>query len=959
MSETLPTGEQIRFRSSKTGEHNLDTYLEAAEIGNRQLFDMLDDIFDSGNSGLLRTDLWTFQYNTTSKKLQVRVGDASNSFTDITSFFNVRGAFSTSTTYQNFDLVTVTNTDVYIVHGLSAGATFSSEGNFTASANTFKLIDVASVLSSATTQATNAASSASAASTSATNAATSATTATTKASEAATSATNAASSASGASTSASNASTSETNAASSASSASSSATSATNSASTATTKASEASTSATNAASSASAASTSATNAASSATAAAGSATTATTQASTATTQANTATTKASEAATSAANAATSETNAGTSATNAATSASGASTSASNAASSASAASTSATNAAASATTAQNSAGTNNVDRFSGNNSTTAFTLSSAPSSENNTYVFISGVYQQKDTYSLSGTTLTFSAAPPTGTNNIEVQHVSTTPTGVNPTVGTTTTGAAGTNASVSISGHELSFTIPRGDTGATGPTGPTGADSTVAGPTGPTGPQGVQGPVGPASTAVAAGVQSVDLFNGTGSQTAFTLSSDPSNENNTSVYISGVYQQKNTYSISGTTLTFSTAPPSGTGNVEVMHLSTTAIGVNPTVGTTTTGAAGSNASVSISGTELSFTIPRGDTGATGPQGATGSQGPAGSSGYTHPNHSGEVTSTGDGATVIASNVVDEDNLKVSNSPTNGYLLTARSGNTGGMTWEAAGGGGATDINGLSDGITNSSGQTVGLGTNALSSDDGTTNFNTALGYKALEDNTSGDSNTAVGHSSLSNTTTGANNTAVGRLASSNTTTGNNNTALGYYCGTANATGNGHVFVGMFAGKNVTGGANNTCIGYDSEASTATVSNEFTLGSYAITTLRCAVQTISSLSDRRDKKDIEELPLGVDFINTLKPVKFTWNMRDGAKVGEQEAGFIAQDLDEAQIDAGAEDYLSLVLKNNPDKLEASYGKLVPVLVKAVQELSAEIKNLKKEIENGK
>jgi hypothetical protein len=42
-----------------------------------------------------------------------------------------------------------------------------------------------------------------------------------------------------------------------------------------------------------------------------------------------------------------------------------------------------------------------------------------------------------------------------------------------------------------------------------------------------------------------------------------------------------------------------------------------------------------------------------------------------------------------------------------------------------------------------------------------------------------------------------------------------------------------------------------------------------------------------------------------------------------------------------------------------VLKNNPEKLEASYGKLVPVLVKAVQELSAEIKNLKKEIENGK
>ena len=54
---------------------------------------------------------------------------------------------------------------------------------------------------------------------------------------------------------------------------------------------------------------------------------------------------------------------------------------------------------------------------------------------------------------------------------------------------------------------------------------------------------------------------------------------------------------------------------------------------------------------------------------------------------YTHPNHSGEVTSTADGATVIADNIVDEANLKVSNAPTNGYFLSAQSAATGGMTW--------------------------------------------------------------------------------------------------------------------------------------------------------------------------------------------------------------------------------------------------------------------------------
>ena len=53
---------------------------------------------------------------------------------------------------------------------------------------------------------------------------------------------------------------------------------------------------------------------------------------------------------------------------------------------------------------------------------------------------------------------------------------------------------------------------------------------------------------------------------------------------------------------------------------------------------------------------------------------------------YVHPNHSGEVTSTADGATVIASNIVDEDNLKISNSPSNGTFLQYKDG-TDELTW--------------------------------------------------------------------------------------------------------------------------------------------------------------------------------------------------------------------------------------------------------------------------------
>jgi hypothetical protein len=63
-------------------------------------------------------------------------------------------------------------------------------------------------------------------------------------------------------------------------------------------------------------------------------------------------------------------------------------------------------------------------DQFSGNGSTTAFTLSYAPAGATSIIVSISGVVQNPNTYSVSGTTLTFTLAPPTGTNNIAVLYL-------------------------------------------------------------------------------------------------------------------------------------------------------------------------------------------------------------------------------------------------------------------------------------------------------------------------------------------------------------------------------------------------------------------------------------------------------------------------------------------------------------------------------------------------------
>jgi len=70
------------------------------------------------------------------------------------------------------------------------------------------------------------------------------------------------------------------------------------------------------------------------------------------------------------------------------------------------------------------------------------------------------------------------------------------------------------------------------------------------------------------------------DTFSANGSGTVFTLSVAPANTNSILVAVSGVLQDPSTYSVSGTTLTFSAAPPAGTGNISVRFLGIPASGV-------------------------------------------------------------------------------------------------------------------------------------------------------------------------------------------------------------------------------------------------------------------------------------------------------------------------------------------------------------------------------------------
>lgn len=114
------------------------------------------------------------------------------------------------------------------------------------------------------------------------------------------------------------------------------------------------------------------------------------------------------------------------------------------------------------------------------------------------------------------------------------------------------------------------------------------------------------------------------DQFSGTGAQTAFTLTYAPASTTSIVVAISGVVQNPNTYSIVGTTLTFSPAPPSGTNNIAVLYLGLPSIVGVPNAGTVTPSAlstggpswtSGGNVQISTAGTAAAPAIyPTGDT---------------------------------------------------------------------------------------------------------------------------------------------------------------------------------------------------------------------------------------------------------------------------------------------------------------------------------------------------------
>ncbi|MCF6182033.1 tail fiber domain-containing protein [Lutibacter sp.] len=254
---------------------------------------------------------------------------------------------------------------------------------------------------------------------------------------------------------------------------------------------------------------------------------------------------------------------------------------------------------------------------------------------------------------------------------------------------------------------------------------------------------------------------------------------------------------------------------------------------------------------------------------------------------------------------------------------------------------------GVTNINDLSDGK-------IEWGTSVyLGSVNGTGSRNVAVGVQTLYHTNSYD-NTALGYSALLNNSSGRENIAVGSEALSLNTTGVGNVALGFRAGqrtitsASNLTSSNSIYIGWDARASADGVSDETVIGNQASGNG---SNTVTIGNASVTGAYTKVAwTITS--DMRDKNNFAPLDRGLAFINKLKPISFEFRKSRNTEEtdGIKRFGFKAQDIE--AIENG-----DFVIVDNKDaahlKIKETY--IIPILVKGMQEQQKEIDAVKKEL----
>jgi len=251
------------------------------------------------------------------------------------------------------------------------------------------------------------------------------------------------------------------------------------------------------------------------------------------------------------------------------------------------------------------------------------------------------------------------------------------------------------------------------------------------------------------------------------------------------------------------------------------------------------------------------------------------------------------------------------------------------------------------------------------------------------------------DGTIAIGYQALNAISTSTNdigNIAIGKNAMGVSNNCSHNICLGADAGynirgyTNSNAGYGNIAIGVSALRlsttgsyNVSVGANalqytdySECVGLGHGAA-VTGSNQMQLGNSSITVY--AQKALVTRSDARDKLDIEDSPLGLNFIMKLRPVKYRINSReayfeedkerdftatnDGSKAGKRpHYGMIAQEVKIAMDELGVDfaGYLDSKVDGGEDVLSLGYTEFIAPMIKAIQQQQHMIEQLQKEIE---
>ena len=338
--------------------------------------------------------------------------------------------------------------------------------------------------------------------------------------------------------------------------------------------------------------------------------------------------------------------------------------------------------------------------------------------------------------------------------------------------------------------------------------------------------------------------------------------------------------------------------------------------------------------------------------------------------------------------TLAAGNVLTSDvngnatwQTPTAGSGSSSWSLTGNSGTVDGTNFI-----GTTDNVPLNFKINNTAAGRIDFSNNTLfglSSGGANGTYNTVIGDRALNENIGGNFNTAIGAAALFSNQNGVDNIAVGYNALVGNTSGNTNVGVGVSTLQENSTGSNLTALGSYVDVSMDGFSNSTGIG---SGANIDGSNEVILGNNLITSIKAQVNGITTLSDGRFKKNINENVPGLEFIKLLRPVTYNYNIKgldayrapnsqsskgpggtvtaqpqtkdENAIVQKEKilyTGLVAQDVEAAAKKIKYNFSGLYIPQNSKDTYGLSYVDFVVPLIKAVQQLTASNDSLQNQI----